>query len=168
MVLLGNTIWSRGYGACKAPINGAVKIDKLNTLTIKNLLFNLCKACQINTMSAFPPSAFSAARIRETQRDRDMKLANNMKKVNDSTKFFETAFGELSPLKYNSKLMNSIWGLYNRYSPHNVKKINEAFVFNGDLQQSAANSIKNGEAVISLPSRPLDNVWATVNVSQSH
>lgn len=29
---------------------------------------------------------------------------------------------EYSPNKYNDKLMNSIWGLYNRYSPHNVKK----------------------------------------------
>lgn len=27
-------------------------------------------------------------------------------------------------LKYNSKLMNSIWGLYNRYSVHNFKKNN--------------------------------------------
>jgi hypothetical protein len=27
------------------------------------------------------------------------------------------------PAKYNSKLMNSIWGLYNRYSVHNFKKI---------------------------------------------
>lgn len=31
---------------------------------------------------------------------------------------------ELTPLKYNSKLMNSIWGLYNRYSVHNFKKNN--------------------------------------------
>lgn len=49
---------------------------------------------------------------------------------------------ELSPLKYNSKLMNSIWGLYNRYSPHNVKKINDANPLGGagalsatDMQQ---------------------------------
>jgi len=29
---------------------------------------------------------------------------------------------EPMPLKYNSKLMNSIWGQYNRYSVHNFKK----------------------------------------------
>ncbi|KAL0821808.1 hypothetical protein ABMA28_005219 [Loxostege sticticalis] len=168
MVLLGTTIWSRGYGGCKGPIKGAVNIEKFYALTITNILFNLCKACQLKTMSAFPPSAFSAGRIRETQRDRDMKLAKNMNKPNESSKFFETTFAELSPLKYNSKLMNSIWGLYNRYSPHNVKKVNEAFVFNGDLQPSAANPTKKGDAVISLPSGPLDSVWATVNVSQSH
>lgn len=33
---------------------------------------------------------------------------------------------ELTPLKYNSKLMNSIWGLYNRYSVHNFKKNTDA------------------------------------------
>ena len=33
---------------------------------------------------------------------------------------------ELTPLQYNSKLMNSIWGLYNRYSVHNFKKIIDA------------------------------------------
>lgn len=33
---------------------------------------------------------------------------------------------ELTPLKYNSKLMNSIWGQYNRYSVHNFKKNTDA------------------------------------------
>lgn len=32
---------------------------------------------------------------------------------------------ELTPVKYNSKLMNSIWGMYNRYSPYNFKKSND-------------------------------------------
>jgi len=30
------------------------------------------------------------------------------------------------PMKYSSKLMNSIWGLYNRYSVHNFKKNTDA------------------------------------------
>lgn len=43
---------------------------------------------------------------------------------------------ELSPLKYISMLMNSIWGQYNRYSPHNVKKINDAnLYYTGEMQQ---------------------------------
>lgn len=29
---------------------------------------------------------------------------------------------EPNPMKYNSKMMNSIWGMYNRYSVHNFKK----------------------------------------------
>lgn len=41
---------------------------------------------------------------------------------------------ELTPLKYNSKLMNSIWGLYNRYSVHNFKKNTDA----DDLAVAAA------------------------------
>lgn len=28
----------------------------------------------------------------------------------------------MTPMKYNSKMMNSIWGMYNRYSVHNFKK----------------------------------------------
>lgn len=40
--------------------------------------------------------------------------------------FVEFAGWELTPLKYNSKLMNSIWGLYNRYSVHNFKKNTDA------------------------------------------
>lgn len=54
------------------------------------IIILLISACQLKTMSAFPPSAFSAGRIRETQRDRDMKLAKNMNKPNESSKFFET------------------------------------------------------------------------------
>ncbi|KAL4703551.1 hypothetical protein ACJJTC_010171 [Scirpophaga incertulas] len=168
MVLLGATNLSRAYGGCKGPADGASNIGKLNTCTIKSIWFNLCKACQAKTMAAIPPCTFTAARIRETQRDNDMKLAKNTPKLNDFTKFFETNFSELSPLKYNSKLMNSIWGLYNRYSPHNVKKITEASVFNGEVQSSAANPIIKPEPVITLPSASLDNVWAAINVSQSH
>lgn len=48
---------------------------------------------------------------------------------------FNITVTELSPLKYNSKLMNSIWGLYNRYSPHNIKSTNEEPAVVGDLQQ---------------------------------
>lgn len=38
---------------------------------------------------------------------------------------FLSADQEQPPAKYNSKLMNSIWGLYNRYSVHNLKKVTE-------------------------------------------
>lgn len=30
---------------------------------------------------------------------------------------------DLTPTNYNSKFMDSIWGQYNRYSVHNLKKI---------------------------------------------
>jgi len=38
---------------------------------------------------------------------------------------FLSAVLEQPPVKYNGKLMNSIWGLYNRYSVHNLKKVTE-------------------------------------------
>ncbi|KOB71655.1 Uncharacterized protein OBRU01_12760 [Operophtera brumata] len=108
MVLLGTNLTS-AVSVCKGPESG-FKIEAINNLTLGNIFFKLCKACQQNAMASIPPSAFSAARIRQTQQDkRDMKLTNTPK-GSDS----------------GNKLMNSIWGLYNRYSPHNVKKINDA------------------------------------------
>nr|KAF7419800.1 hypothetical protein H0235_010097 [Vespula pensylvanica] len=47
-------------------------------------------------------------------------------KINTNTKEHFSTSWELTPLKYNSKLMNSIWGLYNRYSVHNFKKNTDA------------------------------------------
>uniref|UniRef100_A0A1B0GQF9 Uncharacterized protein n=2 Tax=Phlebotomus papatasi TaxID=29031 RepID=A0A1B0GQF9_PHLPP len=32
---------------------------------------------------------------------------------------------EYTPVKYNGKMMNSIWGLYNKYSPHNIKNVSD-------------------------------------------
>ncbi|XP_075980666.1 uncharacterized protein LOC142979556 isoform X2 [Anticarsia gemmatalis] len=122
--------------------------------------------CQTEVMASIPPSAFSARRIRETQRE--MKVSKTSK-TNESTKFFTNTFMELSPLKYNSKLMNSIWGLYNRYSPHNVKNVNDAAKpHSAELQQSAATFNNKNEPMITLPAAKLDNVWAAINVSTSH
>ncbi|XP_039756723.1 uncharacterized protein LOC120631301 [Pararge aegeria] len=129
----------------------------------RDLFVKVCKVCEDN-MASIPPSAFSAGRIRETQRD--MKVST-IKKGTEQTQYFRTKLMELSPLKYNSKYMNSIWGWYNRFSPHNVKKVNDAFTFNEELQQSAANSSIKNEPMITLPGAKLDNVWS-INVSQSH
>ncbi|KAG6443253.1 uncharacterized protein LOC115455859 [Manduca sexta] len=168
MVLLGTKNLTNAYGGvCRGQVNTGLNIRHLSTSTLRNLFFKLCKACQLNKMASIPPSAFHAGRIRETQHEsRDMKLSTTCKS-GGSGKYFNTNLMELSPLKYNSKLMNSIWGLYNRYSPHNVKKVNDAHGIKAELQQSACNSAKN-EPVITLPSAKLDNVWAAINVSQSH
>jgi hypothetical protein len=45
---------------------------------------------------------------------------------------------EQPPVKYNSKLMNSIWGQYNKYSVHNFKQI-AGDVFGFRQQQPIAN-----------------------------
>lgn len=48
-------------------------------------------ACQLKTMASIPPSAFSAGRIRQTQRDdREMKLSKPSK-GNEPTKSFNTS-----------------------------------------------------------------------------
>lgn len=45
---------------------------------------------------------------------------------------------EQPPVKYNSKLMNSIWGQYNKYSVHNFKQI-AGDVMNSRQQTPRAN-----------------------------
>ncbi|XP_046491947.1 uncharacterized protein [Neodiprion pinetum] len=97
---------------------------------VAELLFENCTECK-RIMSAVPQGVFAARKIREnkeriwlisemnaTEGGNENKgnyhSYTNAKPINQST--------ELTPLKYNSKLMNSIWGLYNRYSVHNFKK----------------------------------------------
>ncbi|XP_022225866.1 uncharacterized protein LOC111076380 [Drosophila obscura] len=82
----------------------------------------------LNTISfsaakmAMPQGAFAACKIRQQFNERDMIVAR-MRSGTDKNSVDNNSFQrEYSPVKYNDKLMNSIWGLYNRYSPHNVKK----------------------------------------------
>ncbi|XP_001600285.1 uncharacterized protein LOC100116937 [Nasonia vitripennis] len=100
----------------------------------ETLLFGAaCTEC--NRMSAVPQAAFAVLQVRknferaystepEEESPRDGKTGGFNAKVLQEGR-------ELTPLKYNSKLMNSIWGLYNRYSVHNFKKIdaNETGLF---------------------------------------
>ncbi|XP_035444203.1 uncharacterized protein LOC118272019 [Spodoptera frugiperda] len=163
MVLFGTIKITNTYGVCRGPVTNGLKIETLSNLTLETIFFNLCKACQIKSMASIPPSAFSAGRIRDTQRD--MKISKEFT-GNQSTKFFNTTLMELTPLKYNSKLMTSIWGDYNRYSPHNVKKINDANTSNVELQQSAANSNNKNDSPITLLSTKLNNIWTAINISK--
>ncbi|XP_072944563.1 uncharacterized protein [Epargyreus clarus] len=152
------------YGLCSDRIDNDKQVEDLRDLS-SSFFVKLCKACQLNNMAALPPSAFSAGRIRETQRD--MKISN-IRKGSEPMKFFNTNLTELSPLKYNSKLMNSIWGIYNRYSPHNVKKINDAPNFSSAFQQTAVNSGNKNETMLTIPGANLDNMWTVSYASQSH
>ncbi|XP_063984301.1 enoyl-CoA hydratase domain-containing protein 3, mitochondrial-like isoform X3 [Diachasmimorpha longicaudata] len=79
-------------------------------------------------MAAVPQGAFAVRKVRETHQ-RNVLFVKMTKKEGDDRdcrgggfKKNLTEGRELTPLKYNSKLMNSIWGLYNRYSVHNFKK----------------------------------------------
>lgn len=73
-------------------------------------------------MPSLPQGAFAACKIR-AQYDRASTVAKmpNGEKQPDFRIFPNRKLTDWSPLKYNSKLMNAIWGHYNRYSPHNIK-----------------------------------------------
>uniref|UniRef100_A0A1B0B4C7 Uncharacterized protein n=1 Tax=Glossina palpalis gambiensis TaxID=67801 RepID=A0A1B0B4C7_9MUSC len=94
-------------------------------------VFDLCKDCL--NMSALPQGAFAACKMREYD------LTISRRPTNADNKEIENLSGnkklmEYNPFKYNEKLMNSIWSIYNRYSPHNIK--NNVFNDNDYEQQS--------------------------------
>ncbi|XP_050453278.1 uncharacterized protein LOC126852484 [Cataglyphis hispanica] len=96
---------------------------------ITELFFENCIDCE--KMAAIPQSAFAVRKIRNTDRAVSMSVKgergkNEEKKENIFNSRPHLEGWELTPLKYNSKLMNSIWGLYNRYSVHNFKKNTDA------------------------------------------
>ncbi|KAJ8942033.1 hypothetical protein NQ318_002787 [Aromia moschata] len=70
-----------------------------------------CPLCSRN-MSAVPQGAFAAKKVRKNE--------EKLKEYNFNM--------EMNPTKYSSKFMNSVWGQYNRYSVHNLKKIMESGV----------------------------------------
>ncbi|XP_034106808.1 uncharacterized protein LOC117569670 [Drosophila albomicans] len=84
--------------------------------------FSLLNNLRLNIVDmALPQGAFAACKLREQFQERDMILSR-LRAANNADKADNNTQREYLPVKYNDKLMNSIWGLYNRYSPHNVKK----------------------------------------------
>ncbi|EFN89380.1 hypothetical protein EAI_00311 [Harpegnathos saltator] len=81
-------------------------------------------------MAAIPQGAFAAFKVRyNEERAISMSTIEGKEKIGKENVFNSRPpleGWELTPLKYNSKLMNSIWGLYNRYSVHNFKKNTDA------------------------------------------
>ncbi|KAK2581053.1 hypothetical protein KPH14_006096 [Odynerus spinipes] len=114
--------------------NKSAKIGEYLRITVsrnqfKKLLFESCAGCR--KMAALPQAAFAASKVRCNQkRDNNMISAIEGKEKAGKEYTYNGRFylkgWELTPLKYNSKLMNSIWGLYNRYSVHNFKKNTDA------------------------------------------
>lgn len=64
-------------------------------------------------MSVVPQGVFAARKVRLNE--------EKLKNYSDGP--------SLAPTKYSSKYMNSIWGMYNRYSVHNLKKNLDFFAF---------------------------------------
>ncbi|XP_035743608.1 uncharacterized protein LOC118451304 isoform X1 [Vespa mandarinia] len=96
---------------------------------LKELLFESCPDCK--KMAAVPQAAFAASKVRHNEKHDNSMISviegkEKASKENTYNGRFYLEGWELTPLKYNSKLMNSIWGLYNRYSVHNFKKNTDA------------------------------------------
>ncbi|XP_044740615.1 uncharacterized protein LOC123301781 [Chrysoperla carnea] len=99
-------------------------------------VFEICSDClKLNgRMSTIVPGAYCTRKVRENE----MYLSKMSPKDNNQKyEYPDSRLTELSPLKYNSKLMNSIWGLYNRYSVHNFKQNTDAnqHILNGEQQK---------------------------------
>ncbi|ENN77886.1 hypothetical protein HUJ04_007879 [Dendroctonus ponderosae] len=71
--------------------------------------FTFCKACcKNNENMSIQQGAFAAKKVRSNMEKRERQYSND---------------GKLEASHYNSKYMNSIWGMYNRFSVHNLKKV---------------------------------------------
>lgn len=93
---------------------------------ISEVIFEQCLSCI--RMASIPQGAFAAQQVRQSlSKVTDNGGTYTKTKDEKSGKMrFLPPIAEQSPLKYNSKLMNSIWGQYNRYSVHNLKKNTDA------------------------------------------
>ncbi|XP_050311549.1 uncharacterized protein LOC126747096 [Anthonomus grandis grandis] len=73
----------------------------------------LCAVCQKNRIAvdmSVPQAAFAVKKLRKNTEKREEQ-------------FFHGSHIKEETSRYNSKYMNSIWGMYNRFSCHNLKKV---------------------------------------------
>ncbi|XP_062535551.1 uncharacterized protein LOC134204749 [Armigeres subalbatus] len=96
-------------------------INLQDSTKLADLLFDQCGDC--NKMACLPQSAFAVHKLRKPQNEKDLAVARLSTDKQDAPRYTNGTL-DLTPVKYSDKLMNSIWGLYNRYSPHNFKKNN--------------------------------------------
>lgn len=109
---------------------------QFNTLFISHfILLDLTK------MPSLPQGAFAACKLREQNaKSKQIALLKNPEMTDSSSKLYNAnkKLMEYSPVKYNDKFMNAIWGRYNRYSPHNIKSNDAAGSNKGPNFLSAA------------------------------
>jgi len=100
---------------------------------INSVIFEKCENCY--KMPYLPQAAFAVRKIRE-KNERQVAVLKKVDEKRPSSTRYDNNQGYtcLAPVKYNEKLMKSIWGNYNRNSPHNFKKNNGAS-FLGEQQQ---------------------------------
>lgn len=123
-------------------------VSRQDLSNLANLLFDQCGECI--KMACLPQSAFAVHKLRKPQNEKDLAVARLSTDKQDAPRYTNSTL-DLTPVKYSDKLMNSIWGLYNRYSPHNFKKNNGSNEQYFGMQQPfavacAASEIANSEA----------------------
>ncbi|XP_067145370.1 uncharacterized protein [Centruroides vittatus] len=90
-------------------------------------------------MASIPCTSFSAAKIHENMKKEKQQQKpqfmgeNSFSKGNELPPTSKSFLEILTPHNYNSKLMNSIWGLYNRYAPDAFQKNSEGSLPRAEL-----------------------------------
>ncbi|XP_058837574.1 uncharacterized protein LOC131693628 [Topomyia yanbarensis] len=79
---------------------------------------------KLDRMASLPQAAFAVHKLRKPRTDQELTVARRAMDKQEMPRYFNNQTLDLTPVKYSDKFMNSIWGLYNRYSPHNFKKNN--------------------------------------------
>ncbi|KAJ9593105.1 hypothetical protein L9F63_027653, partial [Diploptera punctata] len=90
--------------------------DDLQPKHLQEIVFDICPGCR--KMSSVPQGAYATWKVRLNEGKNQLSMRQGKVCLN-------AHYLEQPPAKYNSKLMNSIWGLYNRYSVHNLKKVTD-------------------------------------------
>ncbi|XP_053688219.1 uncharacterized protein LOC128737572 [Sabethes cyaneus] len=89
-------------------------------------------------MASLPQAAFAVHKLRKPKNEKDLTVARLSMEKQETPRYMNNQTLDLSPVKYSDKFMNSIWGLYNRYSPHNFKKNNGSDLQYFSMQQPFA------------------------------
>jgi len=89
--------------------------DKL----LKTTVLPTCKSCGTSKMSSIPMGAHAAFKVRNTLNANGDRFDKQQQPSFTNTDAAPPQ--PTPPARYNSKLMNSVWGMYNRYSVHNIK-----------------------------------------------
>jgi hypothetical protein len=90
--------------------------------------FDLTIFAYFAEMASLPHGAFAVHKLRKTTSEFTIsRVPTDMPQPNAGHMSKEDSdVNQALPMKYNDKMMNSIWSNYNRYSPHNIKKISGA------------------------------------------
>lgn len=97
----------------------------------------LTMSCYAATKHQYPEADNKVARVQAKEK--------KPSKERPANKYGEMD-GTVSLDKYNGKLMNSIWGLYNRNSPHNFKSLQNADNMSMSKEQGMMTDKQNGSS----------------------